>query len=264
VWYSSLIRNERKEPRMATYARTGSGYHYVNTATSWATQNQIDYLKKLLTEHQLYDGHYDRLWKLLEVHEVDVRTPGDGTRMTLQQASASIDWVKRQIAKAAGPSWQEASLLTHHPFEARRQAEQAVVTASAEPVTYTERATGGNRQSAGLYPTKPAAPTVSQFGVYRKDGEIYVVKPNKAGNRVYAKQVVESPPRVTEAGEVVDFELVYAPGMVYKLTEADRMPLADGKALMTRYGKCLVCGRHLKAAKSVEAGIGPVCSKNFS
>ena len=33
----------------------------------------------------------------------------------------------------------------------------------------------------------------------------------------------------------------------------------QAKALSIRYGRCIVCGRKLKAAKSVEAGIGPVC-----
>lgn len=65
----------------------------------YATQNQINYLKDLLTEYKLYDGHYDRLWKLLEVHEIDVRAPGDGTRMLFITASQSINWVKRQISK---------------------------------------------------------------------------------------------------------------------------------------------------------------------
>jgi hypothetical protein len=42
------------------------------------------------------------------------------------------------------------------------------------------------------------------------------------------------------------------------------MPKARAIEFTTRYGKCIVCGRHLKAAKSVEAGIGPVCIKYFA
>ena len=216
---------------MSAYtARVRPDYDY---STRYATLDQIKYLEDLLTQNKLYDGHYDRLWSILEAHRIDLRTPGDGTRMERDTASAAIDWMKRQIAKAAGP------------------------------VTYIDRAAGGNKQAAGLY-LVPATPTAVRFGVYRKDGTVYVVKPNKTGTKVYAKKLVESAPRMTEAGEVVDFELEYAPGMVYKLTEADRVPLADAKDLMTRYGKCIVCSRHLKAAKSVEAGIGPVCAKSFS
>ena len=102
------------------------------------------------------------------------------------------------------------------------------------------------------------------MGVFRKDGRIYVVKPNKEKTRVYAKEIVESPARMTENGEVVDFETRYAPGVVFSLTESDRWDLADAKDFLTRFAKCIVCGRHLKAAKSVESSIGPVCSKYFA
>jgi uncharacterized protein DUF6011 len=42
-----------------------------------------------------------------------------------------------------------------------------------------------------------------------------------------------------------------------------RMNLGEAKAFIIRYGQCVRCSRHLKAAKSVEAGIGPVCIKYF-
>lgn len=63
----------------------------------WALQQQVDYMKRVLTEHQLYDGEWDRLWKQLEAHEIDVRTPGDGTRMTFEDASQYV----AQVARAA-------------------------------------------------------------------------------------------------------------------------------------------------------------------
>jgi hypothetical protein len=115
-------------------------------------------------------------------------------------------------------------------------------------------------------------------GVYRRNGEVYVVKGNKAYTawrkhnptgprpaeaRLYAKRLAESPPRVTEAGTVVSFELVYAPGVIYDLAPADRLPLADAEHLTARYGRCIACGSPLKAAKSVREAIGPVCRKYF-
>jgi hypothetical protein len=101
------------------------------------------------------------------------------------------------------------------------------------------------------------------MGVFKKDGRIYVVKPNKEKTRVYAKEIVESPARMTESGMKVDFEARYAPGIVFKLTEADRWDLADAKDFLTKFARCIVCGRHLKAAKSVERSIGPVCAGYF-
>jgi Family of unknown function (DUF6011) len=101
------------------------------------------------------------------------------------------------------------------------------------------------------------------MGVFKKDGRIYVVKPNRTKTRVYAKEIVESPARMTENGMKVDFESVYAPGIIFDLTEADRWDLADAKDFLTKFSKCIVCNRHLKAAKSVEMSIGPVCAKYF-
>jgi hypothetical protein len=102
------------------------------------------------------------------------------------------------------------------------------------------------------------------MGVFKKDGRIYVVKPNREKTRVYAKEIVESPARMTENGSVVDFEAIYRPGVVFNLTESDRWDLADAKDFLTKFSKCIVCGRSLKAAKSVASAIGPVCAKYFA
>jgi Family of unknown function (DUF6011) len=109
------------------------------------------------------------------------------------------------------------------------------------------------------------APSVGvTLGVFRKDEKVFVVKPNKERTRSYAKEIVASPARITESGAQVDFEAVYRPGMIYNLTEGDRWALADAREFLTQYGRCIVCGRHLKAAKSVHESIGPVCSKYFA
>jgi hypothetical protein len=62
-----------------------------------ATATQIDYLEKTLTQHELYFGHYDRLWAMLEAHRIDERTPGDGTPIGRYHADQIIGWVNRQI-----------------------------------------------------------------------------------------------------------------------------------------------------------------------
>lgn len=101
-------------------------------------------------------------------------------------------------------------------------------------------------------------------GVYQLDGVVYIVKPNRAKTRLYAKKLVESAgPRLSESGEHIEYELEYAPGIIFKLREEHRMPFEEAKRLTARYGRCIVCSRHLKAAESVEQGIGPVCRKSF-
>jgi hypothetical protein len=109
-----------------------------------------------------------------------------------------------------------------------------------------------------------ATVAVTEPGVYEKDGVIYVVKWNKEKTRLYAKQIRElNSTRITEAGTVVEIEFDYAPGAVYKLTPGDKMPLDKAKEYTIRYGRCIVCGRDLKKAESVERGIGPICIKSF-
>jgi hypothetical protein len=116
--------------------------------------------------------------------------------------------------------------------------------------------------------TKPASePTSAPLtpGVFERDGEVYVVKYNREKTRMYAKRLVEiGGARLTEADEHVNFDFEYAPGAIHKLAASDRMPLERAKQLMIRYGRCISCGRRLKAAVSVERGIGPVCGAMFS
>lgn len=106
---------------------------------------------------------------------------------------------------------------------------------------------------------EPLAP-----GVYSKNGEVFLVKPSKAGH-LYAKRLVPiSGERLTQLGETAKFEFEYAPGVVKRLHLWDRLPLAEAEKLMLEYGRCICCNRRLKDASSVRLGIGPVCRRQFS
>lgn len=102
-------------------------------------------------------------------------------------------------------------------------------------------------------------------GVYEMDDVVYVVKPNRERTRLYAKRLVEiGGDRLTEDGSVVQIEFEYEAGAIYRLRPEHKMPLERAKALTIRYGRCIVCGRRLRAAESVERGIGPVCIRSFA
>lgn len=107
---------------------------------------------------------------------------------------------------------------------------------------------------------------INQPGVYEMpSGEIYVVKFNRPQTRLYAKRLVEiASDRLTEAGTTANIEFEYEAGAIFRLAPEMKMPLDRAKQLTIRYGRCIVCGRHLKKAESVERGIGPVCVKSFS
>jgi hypothetical protein len=109
------------------------------------------------------------------------------------------------------------------------------------------------------------APAKLEPGIYENELGIFQVKPNRAGTHMYAKKVVEfTGERLTESDEIVNIEFEYAPGAIYKIQPEHKMSIERGKALTLRYGKCMCCGRKLKAATSVERGIGPICIKFFS
>lgn len=111
--------------------------------------------------------------------------------------------------------------------------------------------------------TTSTAPTVRP-GVYKLDNTTYVVKPNRAKTRLYAMELVSAPPRLMQSGDVAKLELEYARGVVYQLTEDDRLPAEEVEKISRVYGRCLYCGHGLKAATSVQRGIGPVCFKRVS
>lgn len=146
------------------------------------------------------------------------------------------------------------------------------------------RTDGDRRQVSGWidrllneYPRAAQAPgarrqvRVSEPGVYRRNGEVFIVKPprertKRDEGRLYAKRMVERPgiERMAEDGTpIYGVDFIYAPGAIFELGPEDRMPFEDAKALTARYARCIVCGAHLRDRKSVERGIGPVCRGYF-
>jgi len=106
---------------------------------------------------------------------------------------------------------------------------------------------------------------VEEPGIYEMpDGTVFRVKFNKAKTNLYAQRLVEiNPDRALEEGGRVNIEFEYAGGAIYRLKASYKMEYEKAKALTIRYGRCIVCNRRLKAAQSVEEGIGPVCRQSF-
>jgi len=116
-------------------------------------------------------------------------------------------------------------------------------------------------------PRKANPNQASEPGVYiMPDGTVVKVQMNKAKTNVYAMRwVVINGQRLVDATEErVHGEWEYAPGFIGQVRPEYRMTLEQAKDFILRYGQCARCSRKLKAAKSVEAGIGPVCIKYFT
>lgn len=104
------------------------------------------------------------------------------------------------------------------------------------------------------------------IGVYRRNGEIFTVKLNRAKTNKYVSRLVEltgSAERLNVEDDRVKIDFVYAPGMLARLRPEDQMTLEEAKPFIIRYGRCLFCGQFLRAAKSVERAVGPVCFKRY-
>lgn len=102
-------------------------------------------------------------------------------------------------------------------------------------------------------------------GVYVLDDEIVKLQENKAKTNMYTMRWVEiNGERLNEHDDHVKGEWQYAPELKACLGPQHRMTMEQAKAFMLRYGQCAKCARKLKAAQSVEDGIGPVCKKYFA
>lgn len=141
--------------------------------------------------------------------------------------------------------------LEHDRFVSQREVSDAITYLLALPLVNVPNVTAPD---ADLTPGVYELPT----------GEIYVVKKTRDGLRLYAKKLVEiKGERLTHADTVVKIEFEYVSGAIRSIHLEHRMSVARAEELTLRYGRCLNCGRALKAARSVRAGIGPICIKSF-
>lgn len=219
----------------------------------YASQRQIAFLKELANERVLADDVRGRLMALLAKQHV----------LPMETASRSIEWLIRQPLKpGVVPSRLQAMPQQERRTDNRldddelrwtleiQQREADEARRVAEFKMARDQATISRPTSPGRMP--PSGNFPAPVGVYQKDGAIYVVKENRQGTRRYAVKLVVGAPRITENGEEVDFNYEKAPGMVYALTEADRMTKADMQDFMLKYRKCIRCGYHLHAAKTIK------------
>lgn len=112
-------------------------------------------------------------------------------------------------------------------------------------------------------PPKPATVQVTEPGMYKIPGgsiydNVFQVVFNKAKTHLYAKKLVATYDACNELHRV-DFD--YDKGSIFKLSAENRMTVAEVAELGKLTGRCWVCRRELNTAKSIAAGIGPVCIK---
>jgi len=101
------------------------------------------------------------------------------------------------------------------------------------------------------YTTKKSNQPAAEGG-YQVGDTIYKVKNGKSGYN-YAMELVGQLANGGPRWEI-------AKGMVFKLTEADRMTAAQVKAFGDLYRHCIYCGKELTRPESIDRGCGPSCA----
>lgn len=115
-------------------------------------------------------------------------------------------------------------------------------------------------------PMGSAHQPVTEPGIYEFQDKIYKVQRTRDKQRLYAKvlaMTIGEAKRLTATGSTVKSEYVYAPGVFRLIDARHRITGERAEELSIIFNNCIVCGRHLKAADSVKAGIGPVCRKSI-
>ena len=93
-------------------------------------------------------------------------------------------------------------------------------------------------------------------GIYRReDGEIFRVRLTRSRTRVYTQ-------RWSRKGN--GYEFSYEIDALDSLTAADLLPLDKAREISRQCGQCLACAKLLSDPKSLAAGIGPSCARNWT
>jgi hypothetical protein len=212
----------------------------MDVTAALATERQINYVKDLLHGRVVDPDAAARLRQSL--------AKGD---LSKKAASDAIGWLVRQakLPVAVAPSGEDEKDEAYwtREIQARERAEDEQVAADKAA-----------RDSA------LARVPVTEIGIYEVNDKIYRVKRSKRTNGLYASVLIYTVGealRLTAAGSTIKAEYEYAPGALKFLSADDRVTGARAEELSIVFRSCIVCGRTLKAAKSVARSIGPVCFK---
>jgi hypothetical protein len=221
----------------------------ITVADQRASEAQVAFIARLAEEREFPDEDRERLRKKL--------VNGEFTKAT---ASTTIKWLLRRELRPG---------YVKDRFKAMPKAETHFQNESGHWQPKHDTFGGPHDEpSCSGYPEEPVVTATPRkvreeplptSGVFRKDGEVYIIVASKRNpGRHYAKRMIATPDRLTSSGAVVNFDYVTDQGAIWNLYEVDRMPVAEIEALMVLHSVCIYpgCLRVLRAAKSVSAGVG--------
>lgn len=239
-------------------------------------QPYVDRIKATLLRNEMFTGAYDRLWKMLECHEVDVREPGDGTFIPAAKWDEIEDWLARTEAQFyAKPNHRHyAKPEDHRPnrYDGVCVLCGAKVPAGTGRIDWRDSGSGYNTSHlSGRCPERPLTPaakatangsaradfsavargyyaTVSATG--KNDFDFWkVTEGRKPGYRFVKRYIGGSGPIRISTGEAVSaLKAILAEG-----TDVCGDRFAD------ELGQCRDCGLPLTDETSRSLRRGPVC-----
>lgn len=101
---------------------------------------------------------------------------------------------------------------------------------------------------------RPVRKPVTEFGIYRTNGQVYKVQPSRTSGYLYAM-------KLTQVGD--GWKFVYESGAIKNISAANKMTLEEAKQFGKQFGVCCQCGALLTDPVSVARGIGPICAEKF-
>jgi len=239
----------------------------IATQTQPATGPQVAFLRKLANERAFSDSDRARLLKRLNQHETG------RVVMSKELARKSIDWLLDRPS-VEGRQASDAQVKYIRNLLDERVLEVSVAanlklkvdahTTGRKPLQVDE----AGRIITNLLEHPVRATEPLEPGVYEYEGVLYLVKKHRNAKRAKVERVSllkdESGDRLNLDGERVRHELFPAPGMLRRLRREHRVTLATLEKYSLMLNICLHCGRELRVAESVAAGVGPICRQKYS
>lgn len=201
--------------------------------TRFASEKQVKFITDLLLQREIpvnLSGMAELLWAQCEAHDIDVRTPGDGTRMPADIARSALD-ILTQLPKKQSQVEQDRW---------KRDENKA---ATRQPVRFPD-IPATSYVPAGHYAV-PSLTGNNDLDFFRVDRPME----GKWAGYIFVKRVIGGRPNAPVRGQKAREALV----AISKNPEAAALQYA------TELGRCSKCNRHLTDELSRQLGMGPEC-----
>lgn len=100
-------------------------------------------------------------------------------------------------------------------------------------------------------------------GLYRLNGDIIKVQPNRDKTGLYAKvwRAYDTPEETRRGLKFGEFEFVS--GLINRMSGAERLTRDEAAEFGHAHHFCMMCGIELTKQESIDRGIGPICAGKF-